>query len=516
MGLESGLTVMSLIRNRSRSSWMWGFVAVAFLGLITLFFMARGADRESVITAAGAALSVDGPQVQDQDVAPVPMLVAAAVPARMRQELAKAAVGAADLEVDVKEQPDTRVYPYDLPREFFWARILAAEDGRPLAGAEIWEAGGSTAAAPDPKPIAVTGPDGLVTLQLASVTMLSARSSSVGSSSYVVLARGRAQEFFNQQLTAATPERAYDVALAMAADLEVLVVDPAGHPLEGADVRLAVAHDDSADLGLIYFARLIGARTGFRTVSGVTDRLGRASFNGQPSAVEVRVQLLAPGFGSGWQFHGAIPSPLLAGERRVLTIVARMPADVYGVAVDETGAAAAGVELRLLRDEGQFEGVVGSFSVRDGHPLAVTGSDGAFLFKGVPVGRWTAVARSSGAGPQPAGDQPRFAPYPLAFEVTGIESRLSLDLELRRGLSLHGVALDERGVPCVGAEVDLRVEGGPEVGKQIADARGEFAFHGLPDQPLILKARVLSARLASGLISIRPGPDRVVLRLVDR
>jgi protocatechuate 3,4-dioxygenase beta subunit len=219
------------------------------------------------------------------------------------------------------------------------------------------------------------------------------------------------------------------------------VVDDAGRPLAGAEVRVGNA------ISAEFFTRLRDGGVSPRHVT--TDSAGRFEWIGaRPGSNTVTVR--ADGF-APLDKDAEIPIEAVhdLGELRVA-----LGAVLSGRVVDDTGRAVAGARLHLVESDFDFAFTAGELARA---PLATCEADGSFRVKSFACGPWKIRVHSD--------DHPDRlfegnAERP-GFEVSGLR------FELAAGTTIEGVAL---GVPAdqVG-KVKVRAQ-------SIDDPRGGFGF----------------------------------------
>jgi len=411
----------------------------------------------------------------------------------------------------------------DAPGQSFWVRIVSAEDGQPLAGAEIWDiefadqvgACPDVTSAPEGSALAITDGDGKARLPLID----RARDDAFflrTQPRFVVVAAGRARGLFNEESAATEREMARQIPLREAAALDVTVIGQDGNPFSDVQVSLAIRDSSGAARAAdITHAEKLGVLVGFRYVNRLADAAGRVTFGCLPCGVEIRAAVLVPDLGPRRQRLGTITPVLAPGERRAVTLVARPPTDLYGIAFDQHGAPAGQLELALVRDDGQFGSTVRFFQTVINSFTTTTAVDGGFRFESVPPGPWLLVPRQQ---PPKRGEpllEYAFAPVPTRVELTGAEPTRTLELELWRDLYLRGVALNPDGGPASDAIVELRLGTGEMYAKRQVEPDGAFVLGPLPDWQMELAARDEVAGQSSPSVAVRPGAALLTLKLAS-
>lgn len=408
-----------------------------------------------------------------------------------------------------------------LPR--FWVRVVAAESGEPLSEAHLLEvdAYGAGLHMDGPlsrerwrqhEPLALSDLDGLAALPVS--PMIQKR--------FAAVAEGRAPVFFIQAGNAERRELAHKVALDLAAALDVLVTDAGGRPIPDVAVRLDAE-----------FSALLGPGVepdymvfGRHAIEAVTDERGRVLLDELTAGAPFRASLRSSGYGDAWQTVDELVTPFGPGERRSLTLVARSPIYVRGLALDQYGAPAEGVELLLLRRTGDLPRMFAYSLSNHAERTALVGSDGRFAWPAVPVGRWYVLPRPMRdfdfhrrLQADPTLTKPPlaglYATTPTPLDLDGDADTVQLTLELWRGLYVRGRVVDSRGEPVVGAIVKGDVGDGEQFLMQRADEDGTFALGPLADVAVKLSADDFGSRRTVVEVEAHAGDEDVVLRLFE-
>jgi hypothetical protein len=317
----------------------------------------------------------------------------------------------------------------------FFGRVVAAEDGRPLAGAEVAldSSAGSRAQA-------LTGPDGVFELR--------------GSGFARAQARGFAPALFHLAEGHERATDAFEVRLQRAASVVAWVRKPSGAPVAGARVSLSTSE---MHLILPETLHLFGMSTvlGNRDWTGDTDEGGRCSLEDLPPWVPLTLEL---------HTDGSPPLPastleLQPGEVREIHLTAGGGIELRGLLVDQHGEPVVDQRIVLLRPEPPFvfQILIGAGA----KPIAEARSDaqGRFTIPDVSPGNWLigpAPAKRSGR-PDPGEGRPeeeRVVPLAMPIEV-GTLSPQEILLRVDRGLYIRGRVVDSKGDPANGSVLAL-------------------------------------------------------------
>ncbi len=242
------------------------------------------------------------------------------------------------------------------------------------------------------------------------------------------------------------------------------VVDAAGKPVAGAEVRLLPAASD--DLRI--------ARE--TTVRALTDAAGAFRIDRlSPGAFDLRAR--AQGFAPTLVRRVSLPAGTAAAD--LGTLVLQRGATLDGRVVDGAGNPLAGATVQLTPPSGlsvwdlPLEGEPGGWE-------QVTASDGAFSFAGLPPAGTTVTLRAV---------HPGFTVRTLSSVAVPATEPVLLQLEV--AASLSGTVADESGGPVAGANVlisevspdaggDAGTRSRPRsVGAAVSDADGHFTVDGL-------------------------------------
>jgi uncharacterized GH25 family protein len=320
----------------------------------------------------------------------------------------------ASLEPAKKDEKGPR--PLRLPAlETLAGRVVSSVDGRPVAGALVWRS----------DVFRVTGPDGGYRIELAPAA----------EGSWVQAA---AAGFFPGSGGATGPAgRRQGPVLALRPALPVagVVVDEKGVPVAGVEVRATPQPGDRFDS-----ASMNSGGTARTTPAG---RFRLATLT---AGTAYDLRLSRAGFAPG---TSEIP-PLEPGRPAAdLRIVLRRGRTGTGRVVNASEQPIAGARVLLRRDQGgdprerMMRRMMGA---QEEAPIeTVTGADGRFELRDLPGGTWSLEARASGYA---------------ALTVPGLtvpEGAGSTDLGtvmLPAGVALEGYAVDPRGRPVEGAEIN--------------------------------------------------------------
>jgi 5-hydroxyisourate hydrolase-like protein (transthyretin family) len=271
---------------------------------------------------------------------------------------------------------------------------------------------------------------------------------------------------------------ARDVALALGAGVDVdgVVVDDAGAPVEGARVTLD----------------RLAPRRRAGIASARTDAAGRFRVGPvEPGQLEVSATR------DGYLADGDERTRVVAVERATARVVLRRASRIEGTIVDPDGEGVAGAYV-VATPQGRGPHERGSRSV-------VSGEDGAFALD----------LRGGGHALDVEHDAFRRVKVPVEAPARGVR------VVLPRGAAVEGEVLDEEGRPAAGAEVALG-PAGDDAPERLAhrsaraDAHGRFRLAGLDGGSALVVAR-RSAEEGGGVAGARvevpaEGTARAVLR----
>ena len=350
------------------------------------------------------------------------------------------------------------------------SRVLAGrivdEEGRPVAGADVW----------------VRGP-GLRT---------SVRSGRDGEFAFLDLLAGMyglaawRQDFAPVvvvQLEIPEEEARVDLGtltLRKAVLLEGRIVDSQGSPVEGVQV-----------VSTALAGTLPDGKGQENPASGITDSEGLFRLRGlQPGE---RVTLYV-------QHSEYLPLTLTlrATGERLPEIVLRRGAEISGRVVDGQGEPVHGAVVRLLREAGPGQ---------PGGESASTDASGRFHLKSVEPGRGRLIANTV---------EDDFAESGEVVFAAGEELK-DVVITLRRGVgvTVEGRVLDARGQPAAGAEVSVvNLPPLPQLRHATTDEKGQFRLKGvLPGIATVSAVRPGDLAQARRQVSIQPGRNEVELVL---
>lgn len=352
-----------------------------------------------------------------------------------------------------------------------WAQLVAAEDGRALAGVEVRQHPADDLVRSDA--------DGFVQVALLDdLAWLDAHTA------------GRCPCRIVPEAGHEIRATALRVPLALACTLQVQVDDTAGAPVANVALRLEAmpwhlqCPRDAAPRGKPF------------QWTATTDVQGRAGFTDLPIGVGIRVQAEARATFAAldeqrWSFATA------REQRRVVLTAAGA---VHGRVTDGNGAPAAGVPVQCNRPAGAvlprvLETVPATRKTK-------TASDGTFALGGLGPGTWWVGIAHDGV----------HRPTCIAVEVPAGGS-VPIDLQALAGLAVGGRALAPDGAPRRGIPIQLMVDDQFVAGMP-TDHEGRFRFANLPDGACELSVDPFETDL--GLVepmTVHAGDEHVELRL---
>lgn len=395
----------------------------------------------------------------------------------------------------------------------FWIQIIAEESQLPLSEAAVWEVdpyGASlsidetrmdTSNWLETEPIQRADPNGRVLLPLSFRTQ----------KRFVASARGRGLAFFSIDKAADRPEKATTVGLPESAEVRVRVVGSHQEPVAGVAVRLTVEHASRPIIQALH-------GQGQHHITRSTDETGSAFFERVNVNANIRVALCASDNPAAWQFAEDPLPALVGGERRELTLDLRGRTDVHGIALDQHGAPAAGIEMCLFQDSGQLPGYLQRGYSSQALRRTTVAPDGRFRWEGVPAGRWLAAPRMErdhlGRLSEEELDWSKLvAPIPTAFTLSGTEPVHSLPIELHRGLYVRGVVVNPDGELATEGRIRARLGEAGAFLMQMIHTDGTFVLGPLPDVVVSLSAWGFEPPTKSAAVLAQPGASDVTLRL---
>ncbi|HUR27207.1 MAG TPA: sigma-70 family RNA polymerase sigma factor [Planctomycetota bacterium] len=276
------------------------------------------------------------------------------------------------------------------------------------------------------------------------------------------------------------PEAVLDRDLALGG----IVVDPAGKPIAGAEIRVR-----RNPLDEIMVLDLAHARDSYAVADAQTDAGGEFAL-AVPQGRTLELHAAAAGFAEFRLAH------CHAGER--VKIVLQPAAVVHGRVVrKEDGSPVADAEVQLLL---RGPGGLGN----TGAPrAATTDGRGAYRIEGIAAGRYTMRV------------YPRLDAFAAAeeFEIVGGQE-LRKDFSIERGHTLRGRVTEAgTGTPIPGARVG---EGWTAKRNVTTDANGEYVFEGFATQgfyDIDVTARGYGRKLATVRAPDGPFPERLDVEL---
>jgi protocatechuate 3,4-dioxygenase beta subunit/5-hydroxyisourate hydrolase-like protein (transthyretin family) len=275
------------------------------------------------------------------------------------------------------------------------------------------------------------------------------------------------------------------VVLSPGATLEGRVVDPAGQPIEGAEVR-AVA-GGAGGMTLRFMSRDQGAPDAFTAADGSFRLEDRSPGESLDLAVS------HPSYGPGNAPGVTVPT------QEPVRIVLQPMTRVSGRTVSKDGKGIAGADVTLTEITPMSFG--GMSRMRPGNwKRTVTDADGAFSFAAVSPGAIEVRAE---------------APRYQAAELQGIEAKAGqelagLELLLPPAASVEGRVLSPDGRPVPGAEVTV-VQSDSVTGFGFSglyaqtDGDGRYNLEGVPPGPRTLEARANGYRRAVRDLEVTAG-----------
>jgi len=307
----------------------------------------------------------------------------------------------------------------------FFGRVVAVEDGAPLAGASVHLHSRRGARAP-----VLSGPDGVFELR--------------GNGVARIQATGFAPVLFHLAEGHASVADVFEVRVQRAASVVAWVRNPAGAPVPGAQVSLSTSE---IHLILPETLHLFGMSEvpGIRDWTATADDNGRCSLEDLPPLVPLTLEL---------RMAGAPPQPepalnLQPGEEREIRLSAGGGIELRGLLVDQHGRPVVDQGILLLRPEAPLEFQTLIYGGED--PLAESRTDtqGRFTIPDVRAGTWLigpAPENSFGRdGEQP--EEERIAHRAFPIEV-GTVSPQEILLRVDRGLYIRGRVVDPKGDPA--------------------------------------------------------------------
>jgi RNA polymerase sigma-70 factor (ECF subfamily) len=296
------------------------------------------------------------------------------------------------------------------------------------------------------------------------------------------------------------------VVLAPRIDLGGVVVDAAGHPIEGAEIVLEPPADLRARLQVVL------DRAEARLWSAVGDEAGGFTLEDAPQIDGARLLVTADGF-AAWS--GPAPQFTELGMRVVLQRPLASDGFVRGVVVDPAGrpvpgaVVAFGLDTQRTPSDGRF-----AFRIDDPESFGRRVGARATTLKALARGWLPAEFSAPEQNGEPA--WPAFVKLELAGETLKLAGRVEdAEGEPRAGVRVYvadatllGV-LDDRPVL-----VETLFAAGEGAWKSVeSDAEGRFELDGLLDREYVVRAHDPSTLLRVDSKPARAGGREVVLRL---
>ncbi|MCC6407970.1 MAG: carboxypeptidase regulatory-like domain-containing protein, partial [Planctomycetes bacterium] len=376
-----------------------------------------------------------------------------------------------------------------------YGRVVAAEDGSPIAGARI-----------RPRRSLAGEPSELVTDAAGGFVLRSSRR--FDSQRFTVDAAGRAERTARAEEGHSLPEHALVVHLSRAAALRLVLRAPSGDSVEGACATVSTSRFGLMEPQEFDFSpRSADLFAPDPSWTAFADSDGRCEFPelapGVPLDVEVtrddRTVLRRRGVAT-----------LAPGETRELELSFDSGATLAGVVHDAEGRPVGGVELWLIQSEHDRQVYFRTYDEPDA--TAVADAGGRFRFEGVAAGKWK-LGPAAVASEEPL-DESALAPAPMPVEVQSDANVVDVTLVVYRGLFIRGSVLDDQGVRV--PNVDIRATALPTAYLAAAsDDAGEFVFGPLSPGEFELRAGAHHDEHAPGDgVTARAGDRDVVLRVV--
>jgi protocatechuate 3,4-dioxygenase beta subunit len=347
-------------------------------------------------------------------------------------------------------------------------RVLEKETKEPIAGARVRAMGGlkdlglQLFGTTD----AESGPDGSFELKGVSrgATMVLAEHpdyvSDTEPMALLMGMRGGGRPIFAE----GSREAERDVLLAPGAVLEGLVLGPDGAPVSGATVKV----EDT----MAFFATLLGGGPS----ESQTDREGRFAIKGLRPGQAVELVARHGDFGA------SAPTAATAGTEATVRLTE--PIRLTGRVVNEADEPVSGVRVIARHKKGEESGsYVEAYIVGAGAPRpSMTDREGRYLVPSAPQGDLTVSFHHSDY----------MTSKTEASIASGTTERNLGTTVLRRGPTIEGMVVDEKGAPVAEARVQATLSGltepdampelrevGESIGHTTTDEKGRFSVHGL-------------------------------------
>ena len=306
------------------------------------------------------------------------------------------------------------------------------------------------------------------------------------------------------------------IKLRRASTLIVRVVDEAGNPVGGREIRVA---DPRGSVLLVTDDRGVDRRTGFDpgpfvaelnalVAPAADDAKGRAEQDRR--AARARADLMNRR-NTGLQ--------LRAGEEVTVTLIDRLPSAtkprpsprssaIAGHAVGPDGAPVAGARITLVAPFHQ--------------QAMLSDASGAYSFDGVAAGKYVMYAQAPGFMLTTYSAAPDNVPTPVA--IAAGEQRNDVNLQLHHGGSVSGIVADERGQPHEWFSVEV-LPVNPQTheisrraaGIAVTDEQGRYRVSGIRSGTYVVVARPRSGRTEGPVYNpgVLRAEDATPLRIVE-
>ena len=200
---------------------------------------------------------------------------------------------------------------------------------------------------------------------------------------------------------------------------------------------------------------------------------------------------------------------LLPGEERDVEWFVGGQATITGVARDQEGKAVSDLPVWRM-PAGRRETHV--FATREHDRLVgqtTTDEHGRYVMDDVEPGRyWIGPGATRGVVDHD------FTPLAIAVWVLEDDTLVEVDLDVRRGLALHGQVIDPEGRGVADVSVDGWSTESSAQAHAWSDEDGAFALEGLPDEPILVEAGGFGTPWRRHSVrDVRPGGEEVELRL---
>ena len=295
-----------------------------------------------------------------------------------------------------------------------------------------------------------------------------------------------------------TRDRAREIRLSRAAQLEVLALGPLRVPLADARIRLSANTYE-----LTQSLDWVGGLSSFFGSDPVTWDLrsgldGRARFEGLPPEVAFLVEASAPG-ADALRVVAEAP-PLRAGELRTLEIRVGSGATIAGRVQRQDGTPVPRAEVWMRPWKGRWSAVFRSHE-EDEVRTAATRDGGDFAFEEVTDGEWVLALQPE--GPQAA------APERVTV-LDGVADR-EIVLVAFDDLFISGSVVDPQGQPAAASVIAF---GGQTMAQSFgnSDREGRFSLGPLPPDTYHVHART-AVGSTSAPVQVQAGATDLILEL---